>query len=178
MTTEKCTVCTANAKDGICRTCSEPCEACECVEFYRDKTRNLPGKKKAPKPAAPPREACTCGRPLIARVGDLEATCGECRGRPDSCDCDPVRPAAKADRPARRLVLTPASEIQPEPVVWAWEDKGAGRIPAGSFGLFAGREGTGKSSFLIRLAAEVTKGELDGAFKGEPRAVMYAMPRR
>ena len=73
----------------------------------------------------------------------------------------------------RRLVLTPASEIQPEPVVWAWEDDGAGRIPAGSFGLFAGREGTGKSSFLIRLAAQVTKGELDGALKGDPRAVIY-----
>ena len=78
-----------------------------------------------------------------------------------------------ADQPARRLILTPASEIQPEPVVWAWEDDGAGRIPAGSFGLFAGREGTGKSSFLIRLAAHVTNGELDGAFKGDPRAVIY-----
>lgn len=75
--------------------------------------------------------------------------------------------------PSRKLILTPASDIQPEPVVWAWEDDGAGRIPAGSFGLFAGREGTGKSSFLIRLAAQVTKGELDGAFKGSPRAVIY-----
>lgn len=119
------------------------------------------------------REACHCGRPMVTRAGDLEATCGQCRSTPDSCDCDPVRPAAKADQPARRLVLTPASEIEPEPVVWAWEDNGAGRIPSGSFGLFAGREGTGKSSFLIRLAAEVTKGELDGAFKGEPRAVIY-----
>ena len=75
--------------------------------------------------------------------------------------------------PSRRLILTPASEIQPEPVVWAWEDDGAGRIPAGSFGLFAGREGTGKSSFLIWLAAQVTSGELPGAFKGRPRAVIY-----
>ena len=33
--------------------------------------------------------------------------------------------------PARRLVLTPASEIEPEPVVWAWEDDGAGRIRPG-----------------------------------------------
>jgi AAA domain len=87
---------------------------------------------------------------------------------------DEARQAVEpAEPPARRLVLTPASQIQPEPVVWAWEDNGAGRIPAGSFGLFAGREGTGKSSFLIRLAAQVTKGELDGAFKGDPRAVIY-----
>jgi hypothetical protein len=71
----------------------------------------------------------------------------------------------EAEAPARRLVLTPASEIKPEPVVWAWEDDGAGRIPAGSIGLFAGREGTGKSSFLIWLSARLTK--------GEPRPVIY-----
>ena len=76
-------------------------------------------------------------------------------------------------QPARKLVLTPASEIKPEPVVWAWEDDGAGRIPAGSLGLFAGREGTGKSSFLIWMAAQVTNGELPGSFKGKPRAVIY-----
>jgi hypothetical protein len=81
--------------------------------------------------------------------------------------------ASNADRPPRRLVLTPASEIKPEPVVWAWEDNGAGRIPAGSFGLFAGREGTGKSSFLIWLSAQLTRGELPGAFKGDPRPVIY-----
>ena len=80
---------------------------------------------------------------------------------------------ADDDRPARRLILTPASQIEPEPVTWAWEDDGYGRIPAGSLGLFAGREGTGKSSFLIWKAAQVTRGELPGAFKGTPRAVIY-----
>lgn len=81
-------------------------------------------------------------------------------------------PAVPGQR-GRRLILTPASQIEPEPVVWAWEDDGQGRIPAGSFGLFAGREGTGKSSFLIWKAAKVTRGELPGAFKGDPRAVIY-----
>ncbi len=33
---------------------------------------------------------CGCGRPLIARPGDLEETCGECRSRPDFCDCEPL----------------------------------------------------------------------------------------
>jgi AAA domain len=74
--------------------------------------------------------------------------------------------------PARRLVLTPASEIKPEPVVWAWEDGGQGRIPAGSLGLAAGREGTGKSSFLIWMSARVTTGTLPGSLGG-PRAVIY-----
>ena len=76
------------------------------------------------------------------------------------------------DAPARRLILTRASEIEPEPVVWAWEDDGKGRIPAGSFGLFAGREGTGKSSFLIWLSARITTGTLPGPL-ASPRGVIY-----
>lgn len=84
---------------------------------------------------------------------------------------------AAQPQPSRRIVLTPASAIDPEPVVWAWEDESDddtyGRIPAGSFGLFAGREGTGKSSALIWLAARITRGELAGAYKGDPHAVIY-----
>ena len=96
-------------------------------------------------------------------------------------DIDDVRdlaarlPAAAGDgRPARgrKLVLTRASEIEPEPVIWAWEDDGAGRIPAGSLGLAAGREGTGKSSFLIWMAARITTGTLPGSL-GSPRGVIY-----
>lgn len=86
-----------------------------------------------------------------------------------AADAAPEMPA-----PARRLVLTPASQIEPEPVIWAWEDDdGYGRIPAGSFGLFAGREGTGKSSNLIWMAARITRGELAGAFSGRPLPVIY-----
>jgi hypothetical protein len=73
----------------------------------------------------------------------------------------------------RKLVLTPAADIEPEPVVWAWEDDDGGRIPAGSFGLAAGREGTGKSSFLIWLAAKITTGTLPGSLYGRPRGVIY-----
>ena len=72
----------------------------------------------------------------------------------------------------RRIVLTPASAIDPEPVVWAWEDDGEGRIPAGSFGLAAGREGTGKSSWAIWLTAQVTTGKLPGSMTR--RGVIYA----
>lgn len=73
----------------------------------------------------------------------------------------------------RRLILTAAAEIEPEPVVWAWEDESGGRIPSGSLGLAAGREGTGKSSYGIWLAAKVTTGQLEGALKGRPGAVIY-----
>ncbi len=81
-------------------------------------------------------------------------------------------PAASREDRGRKLVLTRAADIEPEPVVWAWEDDGAGRIPAGSLGLAAGREGTGKSSFLIWMAARITTGTLPGSFTG-PRGVIY-----
>jgi hypothetical protein len=102
----------------------------------------------------------------LAASGGL--ICAEC----DAND-NPLHYEDESKPSARRLILTPASEIEPEPVIWAWEDDGYGRIPAGSFGLFAGREGTGKSSFLIRMAAKITRGELPGSFKGTPRSVIY-----
>ncbi len=75
--------------------------------------------------------------------------------------------------PARRVKLTWAAQIEPEPVVWAWEDQGEGRIPAGSLSMAAGREGTGKSSFGIWLAAQITNGQLPGSWFGQRRAVFY-----
>ena len=74
---------------------------------------------------------------------------------------------------ARRARVTWASEIEPEPVVWAWEEAGEGRIPSGSLSVAAGREGTGKSSFGIWLAAQITKGTLPGNYFGTPRPVFY-----
>jgi hypothetical protein len=77
-------------------------------------------------------------------------------------------------RVGRHIRLTPASEIEPEPVIWAWEeDDGQGRIPAGSLSLAAGREGTGKSSFGIWMASEITRGTLPGTLQGVPRQVVY-----
>ncbi|MFG2299426.1 AAA family ATPase [Actinacidiphila glaucinigra] len=77
--------------------------------------------------------------------------------------------------PQRRIKLTAASTIAPEPVIWAWEPElQAGRIPAGALTLAAGREGTGKSSFGIWLAARLSRGELPGTFCGHPKNVFYA----
>lgn len=97
-------------------------------------------------------------------------------------ECTPSTPCREADceygcaaRPAaRRLVLTAASEIEPVPVVWAWAEDGEGRIPSGSLSIAAGREGTGKSSFGVWLAAQITRGVLPGQLYGKPRAVIYA----
>lgn len=78
-----------------------------------------------------------------------------------------------AEEPRRTLKLTRASDIEPEPVVWAWLDDGEGRVPAGAMTVAAGREGTGKSSFGIWMAAQITRGTLPGSFCGQPRNVFY-----
>lgn len=69
-----------------------------------------------------------------------------------------------------RLVLTPASQIEPRPVRWGWQD----RLPAAHVSLIPGREGIGKSLLLTWLIAQVTRGTLPGTFKGTPRPVFYA----
>jgi 5S rRNA maturation endonuclease (ribonuclease M5) len=89
--------------------------------------------------------------------------------------------AVEAQPVGRRLVLTSAADIEPEPVVWAWEEPdphglapNGGRIPLGSLSVAAGREGTGKSSFGIWMAAHITCGTLPGQLFGKPHAVIYA----
>ncbi|MEU1723674.1 AAA family ATPase [Nonomuraea sp. NPDC005692] len=89
---------------------------------------------------------------------------------------DAVRAAILGDpEPAkpRRLHVTRASLIEPELLDWAWRDGDAHRIPAGALTVVAGREGTGKSSFGIWLAACITRGTLPGTFYGTPRSVLY-----
>lgn len=48
-----------------------------------------------------------------------------------------------------------------------------GRIACGMVSIAAGREGSGKSSFGIWLAAKITRGTLPGAHYGTPRRVYY-----
>jgi hypothetical protein len=81
--------------------------------------------------------------------------------------------ADKPQRGVRRSRITWACDIEPEPVVWAWKDNEHGRIPSGSLSVAAGREGTGKSSFGIWLAAQLSKGELPGSHYGKPKRVLY-----
>lgn len=117
--------------------------------------------------------SCRCGRPLLARPGELEASCAECRSKPDYCACESIADEregyAKPEPPSLRLVLTSAADIAPLPVRWGWED----RIPAGHVGLIPGREGIGKSLLLTWLIAQITRGGLPGAFCGTPRPVFY-----
>ncbi|GGO83465.1 hypothetical protein GCM10012289_76980 [Nonomuraea cavernae] len=121
-------------------------------------------------------DSCRCGALLVELVdqdGSYEA-CPICRQEPDACACEVVKKTTTAEEPfTRRIKLTSASEIEPEPVMWAWEESGAGRIPAGSLSVAAGREGTGKSSFGIWMAAGITTGTLSGPMFGRPTDVIY-----
>lgn len=68
----------------------------------------------------------------------------------------------------RRVMLTPASSVRLRAVRWLWDC----RLPLGSLTLLGGREGIGKSTAAYTLAAEITRGQLDGHHKGRPRAVV------
>ena len=69
----------------------------------------------------------------------------------------------------RRVVLTPASQVCPKVVHWLWE----GRLPKGALTLLAGREGLGKSTLCVWLAAQVTRGTLAGQSLGTPASVLW-----
>lgn len=77
--------------------------------------------------------------------------------------------AGAAEPVTRRLVLTRASQIKPRAVRWGWAE----RAPAGHVTLIPGREGIGKSLFLIDMCAKVTLGILEGCYHGQPRNTLY-----
>ncbi len=86
----------------------------------------------------------------------------------------PIGQGTKAGRNGhdggQRIRLTAASGITLRRTEWLWD----GRIPAGAFGLFGGREGIGKSLTQIWLTARLTTGALPGRYFGTPRVVLYA----
>jgi len=82
-------------------------------------------------------------------------------------DQDQSRDADATER-RQRILLTPASAIKPRRVRWLWD----GRVAYGTLALLAGREGLGKSTLAYQVAADITRGELDGEDKGNPRAVI------
>lgn len=75
---------------------------------------------------------------------------------------------AKKSLPKRKLRVNKASSIVMKPVRWIWQD----RIAEGTLALLAGREGIGKSSLAYTLVSEITRGKLEGQFKGKPRSVI------
>jgi hypothetical protein len=69
----------------------------------------------------------------------------------------------------RHVRLKRASSYPTLATRWMW----AGRIPVGEITLVCGREGVGKSTWFAWLAAQVTRGALEGQWHGRPRDVWY-----
>ena len=80
-----------------------------------------------------------------------------------------AQPAGDDRPPLRRLVSTPASKVTMRRLRWLWDM----RIVLGGLTLLAGREGLGKSTIAVWLAALVTRGQLTGELHGESRTVIY-----
>ncbi|MGN7799054.1 AAA family ATPase [Leifsonia sp. 22587] len=73
-----------------------------------------------------------------------------------------------ADKTERTTLLTPLSMIEPRRQHFLW----ANRAPMGTCTIFAGRGGEGKSTYSLHIAAQLTRGELEGEFYGHPQAVL------
>lgn len=69
---------------------------------------------------------------------------------------------------ATKVLLRKASGIKMKGVKWVYR----GRIPMGMVTLLAGREGIGKSTVSLDIAARLTKGTLDGRYLGKPQSVV------
>ncbi|WP_226355159.1 AAA family ATPase [Pseudonocardia sp. ICBG601] len=78
-------------------------------------------------------------------------------------------PAGPRSAARRELRETVASDVVMRRQRWLWD----GRIVVGGLTLLAGREGLGKSTVAVDLAAQVTRGTLHGEFRGHPRSVIY-----
>ena len=79
-------------------------------------------------------------------------------------------PVAPNGAHGRRVVITAASQITPERLRWLWRE----RLSLRGLSLIAGEAGLGKSTMTATLAADVTRGRLDGELQGKPADVLMA----
>ncbi len=70
----------------------------------------------------------------------------------------------------RAVQLVSAASIKPKNVIWLWRK----RLPLGTVSLIGGKPGLGKSQLLLLIAAQVTRGTLEGNLHGKPSAVVIA----
>ncbi|WP_442867675.1 AAA family ATPase [Citricoccus sp. NR2] len=72
--------------------------------------------------------------------------------------------------------MTRASTIRPRRQRWFWKPEGHGVIPLGTGTIAAGVGGEGKSTFMLDLAAQLTRGELPGDLHGTAHPVIIFGP--
>ncbi|EHB54780.1 hypothetical protein MycrhDRAFT_1974 [Mycolicibacterium rhodesiae JS60] len=76
--------------------------------------------------------------------------------------------ASQTRPPGRQAHIEWASTIRPERQIWLWEN----RIPVGTVSALAGRGGTGKTTYALHLAAQLSRGTLPGQHHGTPRPTL------
>ncbi|WP_098055124.1 AAA family ATPase [Kocuria marina] len=81
-----------------------------------------------------------------------------------------------AQEAEKRLILTPASQIKPRRQKGLWAPDGQGIIPLGTGTVCAGKGGEGKTTFMLDIAAQPTRGELPGDLYGIPGPVLILGP--
>jgi energy-coupling factor transporter ATP-binding protein EcfA2 len=69
----------------------------------------------------------------------------------------------------RKVLVQPLHLVEGRRLEWVWEDM----IPEQTLTLLAGTAGIGKSTILAWITGALTRGELEGAFKGKPIAVGF-----
>jgi len=74
-----------------------------------------------------------------------------------------------ADAGERPIELIPASAVTPEHTRWLWEN----RIPLRGLTLAVGMEGRGKTTMIVALVAQLTRGSLVGDLRGKSVPVVY-----
>ena len=67
------------------------------------------------------------------------------------------------------LVLVPASSVKSRAVRWLSQ----GRVPLSMVTLLVGMEGEGKTNYAVWLAAQLSRGTLDGYLNGTPTSTIY-----
>ena len=84
---------------------------------------------------------------------------------------DELREAAYPSRNGLgELDVVTASSVTPTNVRWHWQ----GWLPLGMTSLLVGLPGLGKTTLALKLAADATRGALDGALNGQPTDVIVA----
>lgn len=76
----------------------------------------------------------------------------------------------------RRVITTPSSQMGMKKQKWLWAPGGEGVIPLNTGTICAGQGGEGKSTFLMYLAAMLTRGKLEGEFMGRRGSVLILSP--
>lgn len=85
---------------------------------------------------------------------------------------DIPKTTTRVEGPGEYLVMTTASTIRTRRKKFLWN----GLIPLGTCSLMSGRGGEGKSTMSLHVAAQVTRGGLQGDLQGKPRDVLIVSP--